>query len=310
VILGLGGRWKHPLTTTAAGSGSSQLEDKVTPTNPDRSHEVSSNETGRSRRRVSRPLALAGAIALVVSGGVGASAASAGSPPPAPAESPTPTPTVTVSETAVPIPTPAPTLTPTPAPTETKAPWVPPPAFPGVLHGEFVLPGEDGCGFTVLAQTGEATTLTEDSITVRSRDGFEKAYTIDDSTRSLASRRGGEIEQGDWVSVTARTTGETATAAYVFDLSRSSKKFWRDDSWWSPRQWRPGGKWRTPAPCPTPPVATPTVTPPTPTDAPTAPTETPTLPTTGPSTGPTTEPTAEPAPTVTDSAPPSPAPAS
>ncbi|MER6177252.1 hypothetical protein [Streptosporangium sp. NPDC001681] len=292
----------------------------MTLTNPDRPNGALSSGAGGPHRRVSRPLVFATAVVLAASGGVGVSAASAGPPPPAPTESPTESPTgsptepptesptesPTSSPTGAETPAPGETVTPTPTPTATTAPQVPLIAFPGALHGEFVLPAEDGCGFTVFAQTGAAIALTEDSITVRSQDGFERAYAIDDSTRTLAGRRGNVVRQGDWVSVTATTQGETATAAYVFDLSRPSKRFWRGDGWWLPRQWRPDGRWRTPTPtpCPTPPVETPTAPPlPTPTDAPTVPTDAPTVPTETPAV-----PTPEPTPTVTDTVPPSPTP--
>ena len=68
--------------------------------------------------------------------------------------------------------------------------------------------GEGRLGFTVFAQTGEATVLAQDSITVKSQDGFEKVYAISDTTRTLTGRRGNEVRQGDWVTVTATTVGE------------------------------------------------------------------------------------------------------
>ncbi|MER7132624.1 hypothetical protein [Streptosporangium saharense] len=268
----------------------------VKPTNDDRPDDT--------RRRVPRSLSLAAAVVLVASGGVGGAAASA-APVPAPTGPETPTPTAT-QPLPTDIPTSTPTLTPTPTPTvvptATPAPRVPRVAFPGTLHGEFVLPSKDGCGFTVLSQTGEATALTEGSVTVRSQDGFEKVYTIDDSTKVYAGRRGNEIRQGDWISVTATATGETATAAHVFDLSRPSRKLWRGDWWSSLSRW-PGGKWRTPAVCATP-TATPT---PPPTETPTEPpTETPTEPPTGTPTDVPTTPVPEPTATVTETPPPPP----
>lgn len=280
------------------------MEDMVKPTNDDRPDDT--------RRRVPRSLSLAAAVVLVASGGIGGAAASA-APVPAPTGPETPTPTATQplptdipTSTPTLTPTPPPTPTPTVVPTATPAPRVPRVAFPGTLHGEFVLPSKDGCGFTVLSQTGEATALTEGSVTVRSQDGFEKVYTIDDSTKVYAGRRGNEIKQGDWISVTATATGETATAAHVFDLSRPSRKLWRGDWWSSLSRW-PGGKWRTPAICATP-TATPT---PPPTETPTEPpTETPTEPPTGtPTETPTdvpTTPVPEPTATVTETPPPPP----
>jgi hypothetical protein len=293
------------------------MENMVTPGNSDEPNELLSSGPGGPRRRIPRPFIFATAVVLVASGGIGMSAASAASPTPIPTDPETPVPSVTVTETPTetPVPTLTPTPTPTPTPTAPAAPRVPPLAFPGTLHGELVLPAKDGCGFTVFAQTGEATVLAQDSITVKSQDGFEKVYAISDTTRTLTGRRGNEVRQGDWVTVTATTVGETATVAYVFDLSRPNRNFWRGDSWLSSKQWRPGTRWRTPAICPTPPVPTPTdlPTPPTetpiPTDLPTLPTETPdptdlpTPPTETPDPTVTPDPTETPEPTETPTTP-------
>ncbi|RCG27047.1 hypothetical protein DQ384_27670 [Sphaerisporangium album] len=271
------------------------------------------------------------ATILVASGGMGVAAASAGTPEPPPAtptatDPGTPTPTDTASPTGSPTtsptgdPTDLPTAPPVPTPSPTTPPQVPPLgpwAFLGTPHGEFVVATKDACVFvTVFTQTGEATVVAEDSITVRSQDGFEKVYAIDDTTRTFAGSRGnGEIQQGDWVSVSSASGTEQATAAYVYDLTRPIRNLWRGKDWWYTKQWkwRPGGsaKWRTPKPCPTPsipPVPTPTATPTVP------PTVTPTvtppptdLPTGTPTGTPTDVPTT-PAPTPTGSETPSPTP--
>ncbi|MEV0391326.1 hypothetical protein [Nonomuraea sp. NPDC050643] len=146
---------------------------------------------------------------------------------------------------------------------------------------------KDGCGTaTLLAQTGQATAVAEDSITVRSQDGFEKTYAIDDTTRTIAGRRGtSEVRQDDWVSVTATTDGQNATAVHVYDLSRPGKRIWSYQGWKRSWQWWAGPpRWQTPTSCPTP---TQTVTP---TEVPT---ETPTQ-------TPTETPTSEPTPSVSD----------
>ncbi|HEX4817595.1 MAG TPA: hypothetical protein VFV66_33045 [Nonomuraea sp.] len=246
----------------------------MTPTGSDHPREeLSFGPSGPDgpRGRVPRSLLVAATAVLVAGGGVGVSAAASGTPP-----TETPTPTATVSEPPTQAPTDTPTGTPTGTPTETPTgrPTAAPPdlrhisptAFVGALHGEFVVGTRDGCGtVTLSAQTGQATAIAENSITVRSRDGFEQTYAIDDNTRTFAGRRGDNpVRQNDWVSVTATTDGQAATAVYVYDLTRPSKRSWWSWGW---RQWWAGTPaWKTPNPCPTPTTA--------PTDVPTAPTPT------------------------------------
>ncbi|MBB2910300.1 type VI secretion system secreted protein VgrG [Streptosporangium becharense] len=289
------------------------------PTNRDMPHERERTGAGRAPRRIARPVIGAAALALLASGGIGVASASASAPVPPPSQ--TPTPTETTGGTPAPAETPAPTGTaggtptesptgtptetsvPEPVPTVTAVPTAHPLEFSGAVHGEFLAGTDDPCVFvTVFAQTGEATAVEDGSITVRSVDGFEQVYTVDDDTRVEAGRRGNsEVRQGDWVALTATRDGETATASYVYDLSRQSKKNRRGDYWSQHRRGWPGAvKWRPPAACPTPPqtpipTATPTVT------------ETPTAP---PTVTPTVTPTAPPTATATVTTTPAPAPAS
>ncbi|GAA2899771.1 hypothetical protein GCM10010517_65320 [Streptosporangium fragile] len=294
----------------------------MTPTNRDKPNEQQPIRAGGPRRGAPRPLIVAAAAALLASGGIGVAAASAATPVPPPAETPTPAPTETISETPAETPTgppaetptgtptgtPTETLTPPPTPTATALPTVHPLELSGAVHGEFLAGTEDPCVFvTVLAQTGEATAVTEESITVRSRDGFEQVYAITDATRVVAGKRGNsEVRQGDWVALTATREGQTATAAYVYDLSRPAGKKNRRDGWWYHRPSWPGtAKWRTPTPCPTPPqtpAPAPTVT-----DTPTVP-PTP-VPTTSQTPAPIPSQTPAPTPGVTETVPPTPAPA-
>ncbi|MEW9553660.1 hypothetical protein [Nonomuraea sp. NPDC050783] len=266
--------------------------------------------------RIRRPLFVAATAVLMATGGAGAGVAVAAAgatpadPPTAtptdsapPTDSATPTDTITITATATEEPpTDTPTGTPTATPTPELAP-LSPWGFVGAMHGEFAVATKDGCGsVTLFAQTGQATAVSEDSITVRSQDGLEKTYTIGEDTQTIAGRRGtSPIRQDDWVSVTAvpADEGGNGTALYVYDLSRPVKRTWkgwgRGWHWWAPAP-----SWRTPATCPTPtspttPTATPptvtsTATPPTPTVTPTAtPTATPTItPPTPPTDTPTT----------------------
>lgn len=257
----------------------------MTPTNRDKPNDEVTTQAGGRRRGVPQPLIVTAAAVLLATSGIGVAAASAATTPgptdtPTVSETPTGTPTETPTQT--PTETPTETVTPTPEPTPTELPSVHPLEFAGAVHGEFVVPaGDDPCAFTtVFAQTGEATAVADGSITVRSQDGFEQVYTVVEETRVVAGRRGNsEIRQGDWVALTAVRQGESATAAYVYDLSRAGKKSWRSGGWWYRGHWWPGKiKWRTPTPCPTPPqtpVPTPTETL-TPTDTPTV-SETPTI---------------------------------
>lgn len=269
----------------------------MTSTNRDTLNERGPAGAGGPRRGVSRPLAVAATAVLLASGGIGVTAASAATPVPPP--TPTPTGTADGTPATTPVPTetatatPTETVTPTPTPTATELPTVHPLQFADTAHGEFVLGTKDPCAFvTVFAQTGKVTAVDEGSITVRSRDGFEQAYTLVDGTRVVAGRRGnGEVRQGDWVTLTALRQAQEATAAYVYDLSQPGKG--KRGAWWSPRQGWPGtGKWRAPKPCPTQPQ-TPS---PTPTNG-----GTPTAPTTPSPTSPDT-----PAPLPSETPPPTP----
>ncbi|MBB6472459.1 hypothetical protein [Sphaerisporangium rubeum] len=259
-----------------------------------------------------------------MSGGIGAAAAAATpDPPPSPTATITETPTATPTDLPTETPTVPPTESPTAPPTETPTPpavKVPPPgawAVSGTPHGEYVVGTKDACVFvTVLGQTGEATAVADGSITVRSVDGFEKVYVVDDTTKVVAGGRGNSgVRQGDWVAVTSLAGTENATAAYVYDLSRPSKNLSRGKGWWygTPQwhwRWAKPAKFRTPEPCATPTVIpTPTVTPsepptetptPVPTPSPELPSETPTgVPTPSPEL-PSETPTA----TLTETAPP------
>ena len=69
----------------------------------------------------------------------------------------------------------------------------------GQSHGEF--------------QTGEITELTDNSITVKSDDGYTKTYTIDDETELSAG-----VAKGDDVTIVATTEGTTTTAKSVMEM--------------------------------------------------------------------------------------------
>lgn len=100
----------------------------------------------------------------------------------------------------------------------------------GGIRGEQVVPDGDGGYRTVLSQTGEATAVSDDSLTVRSEDGYERSYAVTEETTVNGGRDGiGDVEVGDQVSVTALREGGTDTAVRVIDVSslRGSAEHWR-----------------------------------------------------------------------------------
>jgi hypothetical protein len=90
----------------------------------------------------------------------------------------------------------------------------------GALHGEFVVPRSGGGYQTDDTQRGSVTAVSASSITVKSADGFTKAYKVTSSTLVDAQRDGiGSIKNGHQVSVLATVSGGTATATSIQDLS-------------------------------------------------------------------------------------------
>ncbi|WP_143229292.1 hypothetical protein [Actinophytocola xanthii] len=65
-----------------------------------------------------------------------------------------------------------------------------------LTHGEF--------------QNGEVTAISDDSITAKSEDGYERTYVIDEDTEMS-----GDIAEGDEVMIVATTDGDTASAVTI-----------------------------------------------------------------------------------------------
>lgn len=86
-----------------------------------------------------------------------------------------------------------------------------------VQHGELVVSTEDGTS-DVLIQTGEVTDLDEDTLTVRSDDGFEADWTV---TGDTAVRQGCEsadvddLDTGDQVRVVGEGADESGAARMI-----------------------------------------------------------------------------------------------
>ena len=98
----------------------------------------------------------------------------------------------------------------------------------GSLHGSYVVEDPDGGYRTVLSQRGEATAVSDTSITVLSEDGYQATYRLTDDTTLLGGPSGTEsIEKGADVAVTAVKDGGSPRAVHVVDLSQLHERFQR-----------------------------------------------------------------------------------
>jgi hypothetical protein len=89
----------------------------------------------------------------------------------------------------------------------------------GALHGELVVPQEDGTGTrTITVQSGTVTAVSPTSLSVRSSDGFDATYVVSSSTQ-LAGDTGGisAVKKDHQVTVVATKSGSTLTAIRVGD---------------------------------------------------------------------------------------------
>ena len=90
----------------------------------------------------------------------------------------------------------------------------------GALHGQFVVPKSGGGYQTVDVQSGQVTSVSTTSITLKSSDGYTKTYVVASSTMVDAQRDGiGSVKAGNQVSVVATVSGSTATATNVADMT-------------------------------------------------------------------------------------------
>ncbi|WP_067172822.1 hypothetical protein [Microtetraspora niveoalba] len=91
----------------------------------------------------------------------------------------------------------------------------------GSVHGELVVPKRGGGYQTVITQTGKVTAIKQDSVSVKSTDGYAHTYAIDDSTRVCADRKGlKDITIGDTVWVISPGKENNSPAALIVNLSR------------------------------------------------------------------------------------------
>jgi len=96
----------------------------------------------------------------------------------------------------------------------------------GALHGSFVVPDGSGGYRTLVMQRGAATKVSDTSITVHSKDGFEQTYAITADTGVGADRQGvSGIAKGADVVVMGAKKGSGVTALHVADLAQLGHLF-------------------------------------------------------------------------------------
>jgi hypothetical protein len=200
------------------------------------------------RRRVPRSLLLVATTAVVLVTGVGVAAAAALSPSP----SPTPTAGDTTAPSA------SPSTGPSTGPSDKGPGRGHRMGFGGpALHGEFVVPGGDGKYVTVATQFGEVTAVDQDSVTVKSEDGYTKEYAVNGDTRINRGDQGIDaVKTGQKVRVMAKVDGGTATAVAIHDATLRGGPQGDGQGW---RGRGGGGRWhhdhqpgRPPSAAPTP----------------------------------------------------------
>lgn len=99
----------------------------------------------------------------------------------------------------------------------------------GGIHGEFVTPDGSGGYRTTLTQQGEVTSVSRDSITVKSEDNYTQTYVVTDSTIVNASRDGiDDVAVGHDVHILAVRNDGNDTAVHIGDLTtlRESADQW------------------------------------------------------------------------------------
>ena len=88
------------------------------------------------------------------------------------------------------------------------------------LHGSYVVSDGNGGYSTELTQTGTVSAVSAGSITVKSADGYSKAYVINGSTSvDNGADAIGDVAAGHTVRVVATSAGNTATATTITDTN-------------------------------------------------------------------------------------------
>jgi hypothetical protein len=195
------------------------------PSQPDEhsgSDMITMNPPRRPRRRLGRPVAIAGVAVVALAGGGGIGYAATHSL------------TAKAADTAA-LAASSPSATPSPSasgkpghgwrsfpggPGRVFGPLGLGPIGGGVLHGQLTVPKSGGGYQVVDVQNGTVTAVSTGSVTVKSADGFTATYTVTSKTVVTAEAPGiASVKKGDTVFVTATVSGSTATAASVVDLT-------------------------------------------------------------------------------------------
>jgi len=90
----------------------------------------------------------------------------------------------------------------------------------GAIHGEFVAPDGSGGYRTVAMQVGDVTSVSSDSITVKSADNYSRTYSVDQNTVVNSGRDGiANVKSADKVAVNAVVDGGKAAARSIQDMT-------------------------------------------------------------------------------------------
>jgi hypothetical protein len=90
--------------------------------------------------------------------------------------------------------------------------------FGEALHGELVVPKQDGTGTrTITVQSGSVTSVGASRLVVKSTDGFGSTYVLNSSTRLAGGQALSAVKVGHQVTVVAGKSGRTLTALRVGD---------------------------------------------------------------------------------------------
>jgi hypothetical protein len=91
-------------------------------------------------------------------------------------------------------------------------------ALRDAVHGDFVVPDNNGGYTNERLQTGDVTAISATSISLTSKDGYKQTYTLDGSTQKTSDPKTGES-----VTVIAKISGDTATATSVTSGTMSQR---------------------------------------------------------------------------------------
>jgi hypothetical protein len=90
-----------------------------------------------------------------------------------------------------------------------------------VLHGVFTVRTPSGSYVTEETQVGTVVSVSSNSITVKSSDGYSQAYAVSPSTVVDSQAGGiGAVSTTDSVRITAETQSKTETATYIVDTTK------------------------------------------------------------------------------------------